>query len=217
MFDSVTSEDSSVALLTSLIGTLTSMDQGVDDAVRIDRIALLEKLKSAAAAAQAVKSVAFAASQRAQQLALKVPAQRADRGIAAQVALARRTSPFEARRHFGWSRILITELPQTFATLQAGDTTEWRAMIVARETAWLSRENRAAVDQELAPQLAELGNRRVEAAVRTIAYRRDPQGYVERLGKAESERRVSVRPAPTSCPASVPCCRWPRASRARRH
>ena len=196
MFETVDSDDRSVALLTSLIGALSSMDQGVEDAVRIDRIAALEKLKSAAAAAQAVESVAFAASQRAQQLALQVPAQRADRGIAAQVALARRTSPFEARRYLGWSRVLLTELQQTFATLQAGDTTEWRAMIVARETAWLSRENRAAVDQELAPQLAELGNRRVEAAAKTIAYRLDPQGYVDRLGKAESERRVSVRPAP---------------------
>ncbi len=36
----------------------------------------------------------------------------------------------------------------------------------------------------------------MEAAAKTIAYRLDPQGYVERLGKAESERRVSVRPAP---------------------
>lgn len=56
MFDSGTMGDSSVVLLAGLIDTLNSMDQGVGDAVRIDRIALLEKLKSAAAAAQAVET-----------------------------------------------------------------------------------------------------------------------------------------------------------------
>ncbi|WP_375498493.1 DUF222 domain-containing protein [uncultured Jatrophihabitans sp.] len=195
MFDT-TGVGSSVELLAGLIDTLSVLGQDVEDVVRIDRIALLEKLKSAASAAQAVETVAFATSQRAQQIAQKVPAKRADRGIAAQIALARRTSPYEARRLLGWSRILITELPQTFATLQAGDTTEWRAMIVARETAWLSREHRAVVDEELAAQLEQLGNRRVESAAKTAAYRLDPEGYVGRIRGANSERRVSVRPAP---------------------
>lgn len=35
--------------------------------------------------------------------------------------------------------------------------------LVARETIWLSREQRAVVDAELAPRLGRLGDRKVEA------------------------------------------------------
>ncbi len=41
---------------------------------------------------------------------------------------------------------MITEMPATFATLAAGRTTEWRAQLMVRETAMLSRQDRAQVD-----------------------------------------------------------------------
>jgi hypothetical protein len=44
--------------------------------------------------------------------------------------------------------------------------------------------------------LEQLGDRRVEAETRTVAYRLDPSGYVDRARIAERERRVSLRPAP---------------------
>lgn len=77
--------------------------------------------------------------------------------------MARRESPFRAQRYAGWCTILTGELPATFAALQAGATTEWRAMLVARETAWLSRHDRAAVDAKVGPRLARLGDRQAEA------------------------------------------------------
>jgi hypothetical protein len=52
-------------------------------------------------------------------------AERADRGIAHQVGLARRIAPHQARRYVGWARILTTELPETFAVLEAGKTSEY--------------------------------------------------------------------------------------------
>ncbi len=182
--------------LARLIATLGQLDQGVDDCIRIDRIRLLEELKSAAAAAQARETAVFAASQRAEQLAQGVPAERAGRGIAGQLGLARRTSPHQASRYLGWSRILTDELPNTFAALQAGRVNEWRAMIVARETIWLSREHRLEVDAELAPHLESLGDRRVEAEAKKLAYRLDPQGFVDRIRGAENDRHVGLRPAP---------------------
>ena len=124
------------------------------------------------------------------------PADRADRGIASQVALARRVSPFHAQRYVGWSTILTSELPQTLTALQAGKVSEWRAMLVARETAWLSREHRAQVDAELAPRLEHLGDRKVEAEARKLGYRLDPHGYLARTKGAEQDRYVSLRPAP---------------------
>ena len=164
--------------------------------MRIDRIRLLEQLRSVVAAAQARETVAFAASQRERQLASGVPAGRAERGVAAQVGLARRVSPLQARRYVGWCRILTTELPGTYRALWAGAVGEWRALLVARESAWLSREHRAQVDREVAPQLSGWGNRRVEGEVQTRAYRLDPTGYLDRIRGADSARRVGLRPAP---------------------
>src|SRR6185437_10107190 len=122
------------AALALVRDVLAGLDEDVDDAERIDRIRLLEEIKSHAAAAQARETAAFVASQRETQAAAGVPAERVGRGIAAQVGLARRVSPFQASRYVGWSTILTTELPRTFAALQAGRVSEWRAMLVARET-----------------------------------------------------------------------------------
>jgi hypothetical protein len=196
MHESVTGPDAGAAALTGLIRTLRDLDTDADDAVLIDQIRLLEELKSVAAAVQARVTAEFAASQRQAQLDAGVPAERAERGIAAQIGLARRLSHFQARRYLGWAKILTTELPATFAELEAGKTTEWRAMLLARETAWLSREHRAQVDAELAPQLEALGDKRVETETKKAAYRRDPTGYVDRLSHAANDRRVSLRPAP---------------------
>jgi hypothetical protein len=134
MFDQC-SDGFGTAELAGLIGALRGLDPEVDDGVRIDRIRLLEELKSAVAAAQVVETAAFAASQRAAQVALGVPAERVGRGVAGQVALARRISPFHASRYLGWAAILTGELPHTFTALQDGRVSEWRAMVVARETA----------------------------------------------------------------------------------
>ena len=182
-----------LAGVAELIGSLAP---AVDDADRIERIRQFEELKAAVAAAQAAETAAFAASQQAAQAVAGVPVARQGRGVAAQVGLARRVSPWQAQRYVGWCAVLTRELPRTFAALQAGRISEWRAMIVARETIWLSREDRAVVDAELAPRLETWGDRRVEAETKKAAYRLDPHGFLERIRGAESDRRVSVRPAP---------------------
>lgn len=182
--------------LSVLRASLGTMPAAADDAERVDRIRLLAELTGAVGAAQALETAAFAASQRTVQRAAGVPAKRVGRGIAAQVALAMRESPFRAERYVGWSTILTTELPVTFAALRLGRTTQWRAMLVARETAWLAREDRTQVDGELGAHIEGLGDRQVEGEAKRAAYRLDPHGYVDRLGRAESERRVTLRPAP---------------------
>ena len=68
------------------------------DAVRIDRIARLEKLRAATAALQAAESVRFGQSQVAEQLAAEVHPTRIGRGIAEQIGLACRISPVVAAR-----------------------------------------------------------------------------------------------------------------------
>src|SRR5947209_10444027 len=195
MFDAVLADEGSAAL-TAMLGTLRGLESDVEDRARIDRIRLLEELKSAAAAAQAAETAAFAASQRAAQRAAGVKPEVTARSVAGQVGLARRISPFHARRYVGWSTILTTELPATFTALADGRVSEWRAILVARETAWLSREHRAEVDRLLALRLETLGDRGTEIEAKRLAYRLDPEGAAAKVRGAESDRRVTLRPAP---------------------
>ena len=170
--------------------------EGVDDAERIDQLSLLESIKGAASAAQARVTVAFDSSQRETQAAAGVPVRERGRGVAAQVALARRDSPSRGSRHLGLARALTGEMPHTMEHLAAGRITEWRATIVCRETAVLDVERRREVDARLAADLPLLGDAQVAQRARAMACELDGAAMVRRRAKAESERRVSLRPAP---------------------
>jgi hypothetical protein len=170
-----------------------------DDVGRWELLRAAEELKAAAAALQARVCVAFEESQRSEQQAAGVDRRDVGRGIAAQVAAARRVSPARGARELGVARALVGELPHTLAALTFGTVTEWRATLMVRETACLSREDRMAVDAELAARpggLGGLGDRGMEVAARAAAHRLDPYAATRRARKAESDRGVSLRPAP---------------------
>jgi hypothetical protein len=95
---------------------------------------LLESVKHACAGTQASVAVAFDASQREVQAAAGLRARQRGRGIAAQVALARREPVSRGSRHLGLAKALDAELPCTGEHLRHGRVSEWRATIVARET-----------------------------------------------------------------------------------
>ena len=190
------SEAPELADVLALVGRLAGVSTEVGDRDKINWIAQLEQTKAAVGALQARMTAAFEGSQRASQRAAGVPEHRVGGGVAAQLALARRESPGRARRYVGWARVLVDELPRTFAALERGETSEWRSLVVAKETIWLTREHRNVVDEELAGRIAEMGDRRVESECRRLAYRLDPRGFVERSRAAASDRRVSLRPAP---------------------
>ena len=138
-------------------------------------------------------------SARAAHAAAGVPKQEQGRGVAAQVALARRESPHRGGRHLGVAKALVREMPHTFAALRDGVLSEWRATLLVRETACLSVEDRAAVDQELCADpttLDGVGDARLVAQAKALAYRLDPESVVRRRANAEHERRVTLRPAP---------------------
>lgn len=188
--------DAGLAAIAELSRAVAALEDAVDDHMRVDRIRALEELRSVVAAAQARETAAFVDSQRATQQSAGVPADRVGRGIAAQVGLARRVSPHQASRYVGWVKILTTELPHTHVALRSGRVSEARALSVARETVWLSREHRAAVDAALVPRLESLGDRQVEAEAKKLGYALDPAGCVARLRNVEKDRHVSLRPAP---------------------
>ena len=128
-----------------------------------------------------------------------MPAAQRGRGVAAQVALARRESHHRGQRHLGLATIVATELPHTWAAWRDGRITEWKATLVARETACLTREDRAAVDAAVASdpdRLEAMGDRELAVACQKEAYRLDPESYVTRRRHAEADRQVTLRPAP---------------------
>ena len=107
------------------------------DAARIDLIAELERVKAAAAAMQARLTAAMADDATAGAGTRDAQAS-AVRSVAGQVGLARRISPARAATAVGLARMLCTDLPGTLDALTGGLISEWRATLVARETATLS-------------------------------------------------------------------------------
>ena len=178
---------------------MLDIDPAAEERSLIARIGALERLKSAAAAAQARAAAAFEEVRKAAESDAGVPARRRGRGVAAEIALARQDSPARGSRHLGFAKALVDEMPHTLATLEGGILSEWRATLIVRESACLDLEDRRTLDTEMCgdpARLIGLGDRRIAAESRAIAYRLDPHAVVDRAVRAERERTVTIRPAP---------------------
>ena len=115
------------------------------------------------------------------------------------MALARRDSPARGGRHLGLAKALVHEMPHTLAALECGALSEWRATLIVRESACLDLEDRRVLDAELCAEVSRLegmGDARVAAAAKEVAYRLDAQAVVDRAARAAADRTVTIRPAP---------------------
>ncbi|WP_163542255.1 HNH endonuclease [Occultella kanbiaonis] len=187
------------ARVASWRGELAAVDRDLSDVERIDLIRELEDLKSGAAAAQARITADLETSRREQRARDGVPEQRRGAGIASEIALARRVSPTRGGQHLGLAGALVREMPHTLAALTSGSLSEWRATLLVRESACLSQADRTSFDEQMCRDVAVFdgwGDRRLVAEAKRIAYRLDGQSVVRRNRRAESERHVSLRPAP---------------------
>lgn len=163
-----------------------------------DRIAELERQKSIAAAEQARAAAQWDAVRRQIEAGAGVPTARRGRGLASEIALARRDSPIKGDQHLGFAKALVHEMPYTLAALDAGVLSEWRATLIVRESACLTVEDRRRLDHEMCADPAALdglGNKRIRAEAKKIAYRLDPRAVVDKAAKAPEDRTVSTRPA----------------------
>lgn len=178
--------------LTARLAGLDEAEIGrMTDRERLDLIRDLEVLKCAAEAGQGEAAADIGRDVGGSECS--------DRSAAGQVALARRESPHRGRRHLGLARILRTELPCTRAAFKAGRITEWRATVIARETACLSVEDRRTVDRAIAGDpdaLESYSDRILLGELTKLVARLDPAAVAARRRRAESERRVTTRPAP---------------------
>jgi hypothetical protein len=169
----------------------------VADATRIDRIATLERLQASLEAAKAVEMVAFAQSQTAEQIGLGVHPRAIGRGIADQIALASHVSPAEGTRRLHTARDLVLDLPHTLTLLSRGDLSGWTVRCVTEKLSHLDRTTRTHVDTALtARPLARMSTKEAAACAQRLAYTADPHAAMARAGKARTDRRVTLRPAP---------------------
>lgn len=177
---------------------LSGLPPARTEAEAIDRIAALEELTSAAAAAQARETLTFDMRRRNREAEDGVPSDRQGRGVGAEIGLARRVSRARGSALLGFSRSLLLDLPHTYAALRQGEISEEKARLVATETSWLPREKRQQVDERMAGRLAEVGVRRLGHEVRALEQTLDQVAAVKHLDRCREERRVTVRPAPGS-------------------
>ncbi|MEV4901473.1 DUF222 domain-containing protein [Citricoccus sp. NPDC055426] len=196
MFEDGVREGKGAADLLACVSVLAALPAPVSEAESVDRIRALEELKAACAAAQARTTAALHGMRTEAEAEQGVPARERGRGLAAEVALARRESPNTGSRDLGLARALCEEMPHTLAALTRGAISEWKATIMCRETAWLSVEDRRQVDEVMADQLEELGVKKLAGVARAHAQRLDQASAVEQMNRSVRERRVSVRPAP---------------------
>jgi hypothetical protein len=185
--------------LHEVTGALARVGEGLTDAERIDAIRGAEELICAAQAMQARLSADLDTAVRSAAADRGVTAARRGRGVAHQIALARRESPHRAERRLQLAKVAAGELPCATAAWAAGKINEWRVTLLARETACLSLADRLTIDAELAadPAVIEaMGDGELVAEVRRRAYALDPESFVERRRRAEDDRHTSLRPAP---------------------
>lgn len=166
------------------------------EAEAIELLRELEALKSAASAEQARTSAVLEQLRHNDEALRGVDKARRGKGLDAEIGLARGDSPARGSKHLNLANALTQDLPKTFAALREGRIHEEHAQVVAKETSWLSAENRGEVDTQIHERLGTLGPRKLGAEVRAHAQRLDQAGAVKRLARAKNERRVSARPAP---------------------
>src|SRR6478735_1316801 len=188
----MSSTDQAVAF----IAMLAALDTTGTDTQHIDELTALEALKSAISARQARITDAFATSHRAKLIKAGSTPADARRSVCAQIALARRDSPTKGNRHVGLAHTLVHEMPLVLRALSRGEGSEWRATLIARETAHLSKEHHAEIDAAIADHLAGWSDQHTAHQARGWAHRLDPDGAADRARKAVTDRRVTIRPAP---------------------
>ena len=162
----------------------------------IDRIAALEELTSACAAAQARETLTFDMLRRNREAEDGVSSKKQGRGLGAEVALARKVSRSRGDALLKFSRTLLMDLPNTYAAMKGGDISEEKARVVAKESDWLPREKKHELDERMADRLPEVGVKRLGSEARALAQKLDQQAAVDHLERCVEERSVSVRPAP---------------------
>jgi hypothetical protein len=175
--------------LRALVYALGEVSPAAEPRDLLAQVEALERVKSAAAAAQARLTADL--DDRRNDAHPRHAA--SDASLGAEVGIARHQSPHCGRRKLGLARALVDDLPATLAALASGDIDERRAEIIADGTRDLTLQDRRAAEAEIAAELRYLGGRDLQHLVQRIVYRIDEPGAVRRREQAQGRRHVSSR------------------------
>jgi hypothetical protein len=181
--------DAAAEELCVLVDALGEVRTAPDARGMLNQVEALERIKCAAAAAQARITSDFDDDRQSRHPKHAVP----DASLGAEIGIACHRSPHYDRRKLNLSRALVDDLPYTLAALANGDIDEHRAEIIATGTSDLTREDRVAADAEIATEARALGDRELQMLVQRVVYRIDEAGAVRRREQAQARRRVSKR------------------------
>lgn len=188
------------ARLAEFTAWLAGLDAAeLSDRERVDALADLQGVAAAVGGAQAELTAAYADSQRA----LGCTA----RGVATEVALARRVGLSRGMDLVRRSRILVADLPETTALMRSGDLDEHRGLLLAERVAVLDPAVRGVVDEVLADDLDALSDAELRTAVDRAVAGIDPDAVQRRREDALAGRHVRVRSAPDGmAELTIRCC-----------
>lgn len=192
---------------THIDALLLPIDPDLPERELVDRLRAIEDAKAHLCAVQADLAVQLDSTVRARHEQSRTPAAQRGRDVAGLIAFARRESPSRGSRLLGLAHAL-TEQPHAHDAMRMGVLSEWRATQISRETACLSREDRAVFDERFCSPTPEAtdpddtyrfagwGDRRLVAEAQRLVTEIDPAALVNRRRRAEADRRVSMRAAP---------------------
>jgi hypothetical protein len=184
--------------LHALADVLAGLDTADLPVALLDQLDALERIKSAAAAAQVAITAAFADTVEASDETPTDARRRPPRAmsIGAEVALAVRTSPYQGEQRVLLSRRLRDDLPGIFDALARGDLSEDKAHAIARQVAHLDPAQRTRVDTDLTHVpggLSVLGEEKLRQAVRRSCLRIAADAETRRHHRARADRHVTTR------------------------
>ncbi|SFM70628.1 protein of unknown function [Pseudonocardia ammonioxydans] len=164
----------------------------------IDQIQQIESLQNSLAALQANRIRSFARTHVDRRIRSGVvDPDKLERGVIAQLGLACRVSPTEARSRLRAARDLREGLDHIRGLFVAGELNRDKIAAIVTATADLDTGQRAAVDARLAAhELTRLGIGRLRDLVRRLVAEIAPEKFRSRVEAARAQRRVTLRPAP---------------------
>lgn len=173
------------------------MPQTPSDGLLVERVTRAEERVAAAEAERSEAILALARAHAESQTATgSVEPEKLERSIVAQVALACRVSPSQARKRIRTARDLHAGHTRVRELFTTGQLSEHKTATIVAATTHLDPAERAEVDEQLAGHRIEtFGVRRIADLARTLAAQVAPEKFLTRCRAARSGRWVSVRPA----------------------
>ncbi|WP_249736735.1 HNH endonuclease [Brachybacterium equifaecis] len=156
-----------------------------------------DQLRSALAALEATWQVEAESRIRAADAASGISPGMRGRGVAQEIALARRISPSASALSLGAARRVVESMPATLGNLFEGRLTERQLHVIGQRTDGAEPQICAALDAQLAAEptvLEGLGPRRAAEVIAEMVHALDPSDSRARAQRAAQRRHVSLTP-----------------------